>query len=87
MLADGHFLLHIDIHWPRVQAAAVEVAASYPGGIDYLVVNAGTNDNHVKPTLELYAASPFAEGNMLVNDTRCVFADDTQLQVPKDIMH
>jgi hypothetical protein len=40
-----------------VQAAEVEVAASYPGGIDYLVVAAGTIDDDVKPTLELCAAS------------------------------
>ena len=49
----GLMLLHDEIQWLGVQVAALEVAASHPEGIDYLVINAGTNDNHVQPTLDL----------------------------------
>ena len=40
------------------QAAAAEVAAENPGGIDYLIVNAGVNDCHVGPTLDMCAVMP-----------------------------
>ena len=39
------------------QAAAAEVAAENPGGIDYLIINAGTNDGHVGPSLDMCAAA------------------------------
>jgi len=40
----------------KLQAAAAEVASENPGGIDYLVVNAGINDGHVGPSLDMCAA-------------------------------
>ncbi len=37
------------------QSAAAEVAAHNPEGIDYLIVNAGVNDVHVAPSLDMCA--------------------------------
>ena len=41
----------------KAQAAAAEVATENPGGIDYLIVNAGINDCHVGPSLDMCAAA------------------------------
>ncbi len=41
----------------KMQDAAAEVAAHHPGGIDYLIVNAGTAESYAKPTLEMCAAA------------------------------
>ena len=38
-----------------MQTAAAAIADSHPQGIDYLVINAAINDNHVGPALDLCA--------------------------------
>ena len=44
-------------HPDPMQAAAAVIAGSHPQGLDYLVINAAVNDNHVGPALDLCAGN------------------------------